>query len=403
MPPAPEYPFSERVASLRSSAIREILRVTNRPEVISFAGGLPAPELFPSEALAALAASLLGSPRGRAALQYSETEGHEGLRTRILERVPFPAGRFALEGALVTQGSQQGLDLLAKLFLDRGDEVLVETPAYVGALQVFRFFGAKIGFLPCDADGVLPGPLADALRRRPKLVYLTPTFQNPSGVCYPERRRTEVREALRGSEAIVVEDDPYRDIWFDAPPPPPVVAAHDPDRSVYLGSFSKTAVPGLRIGFLLGPPPIVRRCVLAKQATDLQTNSLGQHLVHDLLAHPGFERHVADLRAAYRARRDVLERALAARLAGALRWNRPGGGMFLWARLADGGDAADLLVHALEEGLAFVPGGEFHPEGEGKDTLRLNFTHSSEERLAEGVERLSRAFVRWRAAGRGAS
>jgi DNA-binding transcriptional MocR family regulator len=394
-PTEPRYPFSARVDALRSSAIREILRVTARPDVISLAGGLPAPELFPTEALAALAGELLRSPRGPAALQYSETEGHAPLREAILGRVPFPAGRFGLDATLVTQGSQQGLDLLAKLFLDPGDEVLVETPAYVGALQVFRFFRAKVTFLPCDADGVRPDALAGALRRRPKLLYLTPTFQNPSGVCYPAARRAEVRAALAGSDVIVLEDDPYRDIWFDAPPPPPVVAGHDPDRSVYLGSFSKTAVPGLRVGFLLGPPALVRRCVLAKQATDLQTNTLGQQLLHALLGHAGFERHVEGLRAEYRARRDALEGALAARLAGRLAWLRPGGGMFLWARLAGGGDAAELLTHALAEGLAFVPGGEFHAEGEGRDTLRLNFTHAAPARLDEGAERLARAFARW--------
>ncbi|WP_242337150.1 MULTISPECIES: aminotransferase-like domain-containing protein [Anaeromyxobacter] len=395
MPAAPEYPFSTRVASLKSSAIREILRVVARPDVISFAGGLPAPELFPTEALASLARELLSSPRGPAALQYAETEGHEGLRARILGRVPFPVGAFGDDGVLVTQGSQQGLDLLAKLFLDPGDEVLVETPAYLGALQVFRFFGARVTFLPCDAEGLRPDALADALRRRPKLLYLTPTFQNPSGVCYPEARRREVREVLRSSEVIVAEDDPYRDIWFDEAPPAPVVLGHDPARSVYLGSFSKTAVPGLRVGFLLGPPAIVRRCVLAKQATDLQTNSLGQHLLFDLLGQEGFARHVEGLRREYRARRDALDRGLAATLGERLTWNRPGGGMFLWARLTGGGDAAELLTHALAEGLAFVPGGEFHPEGEGKATLRLNFTHSAPARIAEGVARLGRAFGRW--------
>jgi 2-aminoadipate transaminase len=392
----PEYRLSGRAAALRSSAIREILRVTARPEVVSFAGGLPAPELFPTEVLATLAHRLLSSERGASALQYAQTEGHAGLRARVLARAPFPAGAFAEDGVLVTQGSQQGLDLLAKLFLDPGDEVLVETPAYVGALQVFRFFRARIRFLPCDAEGVRPEALADALRSRPKLVYLTPTFQNPSGVCYPEARRREVRDALRGSEAVVVEDDPYRDIWFDAPPPAPVLLGHDPERGVYLGSFSKTAAPGLRVGFLLGPPALVRRCVLAKQATDLQTNTLGQHLLLELLGHEGFTQHLADLRREYRARRDALHGALTASLAQRLSWNRPGGGMFLWARIRDGGDAAQLLAHALEEGLAFVPGGEFHAEGEGADTLRLNFTHPAPARIAEGVIRMARAFGRWR-------
>jgi DNA-binding transcriptional MocR family regulator len=176
----------------------------------------------------------------------------------------------------------------------------------------------------------------------------------------------------------------------------PVVTGLDPQRAVYLGSFSKIAVPGLRVGFLLGPPAIVRRCVLAKQATDLQTNSLGQHLLVALLAHEGFPGHVEGLRREYRARRDALDRGLAAALADRLSWNRPGGGMFLWARLTSGGDAAELLAHALEEGLAFVPGGEFHEHGDGKDTLRLNFTHSAPARIAEGVARLARAFARWR-------
>jgi DNA-binding transcriptional MocR family regulator len=391
-------PWSTRLAGLRSSAIREILRVVNRPEVISFAGGLPAPELFPVELLGRVAQALLAAPEGRQALQYGETEGVPILRERIAARAPFPAGRWTADDVLVTQGSQQGLDLVAKLFLDPGDEVLVETPAYVGALQAFRFFGARVTFLPCDADGILPDGLAEALHRRPKLVYLTPTFQNPSGTLYPERRRAAIREALAGADAtVVLEDDPYREIWFDAPAPAPVLSGFDPARSVYMGSFSKTAVPGLRVGFLLGPAPIVRRCVLAKQATDLHTNTLGQHLIARLLVEPEFEAHVASVRSAYRQRRDALHAALSARLASELEWSRPGGGMFLWARLIAGGDAAALLVKAIEEGLAFVPGGEFHAEGAGRDTLRLNFTHCDPAKLSEGVERLARALERGRA------
>ena len=389
------YSFSQRVGGLKSSAIRELLRVVGRPEVISFAGGLPAPELFPTELLGRISRELFQSREAQEALQYGETDGVPALRGRILARAPFAPGTFEADGVLVTQGSQQGLDLAAKLFLDPGDEVLVESPAYVGALQAFRFFGARMTFLPCDREGMDPEALRAALRRRPKLVYLTPTFQNPSGLCYSARRRLEVAEALRRSDAVLLEDDPYREIWFDAPPPPPIAAAVDPARRVYMGTFSKNAVPGLRIGFLLGPPPLVSRFALAKQPTDLHTNSLGQHLVLRLLAEPSFEEHVAGLRRAYGARRDVLDGELARCLGGRLSWRRPEGGLFLWARLTRGGDAEALLARALREGLAFVPGGEFHPEGEGRDTLRLNFSHSSEERLAEGVARLARAMEAW--------
>jgi 2-aminoadipate transaminase len=398
MPSADDgYRFAARVAGLKSSAIREILRVVNRPDVISFAGGLPAPELFPTELLGVLARDLFLSREAAQALQYGETEGILALRERILQRAPFPASTFGPDGVIVTHGSQQGLDLVAKLFIDPGDEVLVETPAYVGALQALTFLGARVTFIPCDGEGILPDALAAALRRRPKLLYLTPTFQNPSGLCYSARRRVEVREALAGSDTLLVEDDPYRELWYDAPPPAPVAEDLDPSRFLYMGSFSKTAVPGLRVGFALGPPALIRRCVLAKQAADLHTNSLGQHLLSRLLAEPAFDEHVAGLRRAYRARRDALDAALAARLPSELSWTRPGGGMFLWARLAGGGDAAELLKFALAEGLAFVPGGEFHAEGQGRDTLRLNFSHSGEEKLGEGVERLARAMERWRA------
>jgi DNA-binding transcriptional MocR family regulator len=386
--------MSSRVATLQSSAIREILRVVNRPDVISLAGGLPGEDLFPVAVLGRIAAELFASEEAPRALQYAETEGHAGLRERIAARLPPGVPFRSPDELLVTQGSQQGLDLIAKLVLDPGDEVLVETPAYLGGLQTFRFFGARVTFLPCDREGALPDALAAALRRSPKLVYLTPTFQNPSGVCWSARRRAEVCEVLAGSEPLVIEDDPYRALWYDAEPPAPLCAALDPGRSVYLGSFSKTAVPGLRVAFLAGAAPLVRSCVLAKQATDLHTNTLGQHLLFRFLGGPELDAHVAGLRAEYRRRRDALEAALRAEVGDRLRWDRPAGGMFLWARLAGGGDAARLLERALAEGLAFVPGGEFHAPGGGRDTLRLNFTHAGEARLAEGAARLARALAR---------
>lgn len=389
------YRFSRRVDGLKSSAIREILQVVNRPDVISFAGGLPGADLFPTEHIARLADELLHSDQAAQALQYSETEGHAGLRERIAARLAFSAAP-AVDRILVTQGSQQGIDLLSKLFLDPGDEVLVETPAYLGALQVFRFFGAKITFVACDDDGMLPDALAAALQSKPKLVYLTPTFQNPSGLCYPEARRAEIRRVLAASDAVVVEDDPYRDLWYDAAPPRPLIDGLDPARGVYLGSFSKTAMPGLRIGYLVGAPELVRRCVQVKQATDLQTNTLGQHLLFRYLGEPAFDAHVAGLRRAYGERRDAMDAALSEALAAELRWRRPAGGMFVWATLATGGSAAEILPHCLKEGLAFVPGAEFHPAGEGLRTLRLNFTHAQPDRLREGVARLARGLQAYR-------
>jgi DNA-binding transcriptional MocR family regulator len=286
--------------------------------------------------------------------------------------------------------------LLSKLFLDPGDEVLVESPAYLGALQAFRFFGAKVTFLPCDGEGLEPDALREALERNPKLLYITPTFQNPSGLCYSARRREELREVLKASSVLVVEDDPYRELWYDEPPPPPLVVGLDPERFVYLGSFSKTAAPGLRIGFLVGASALVRRCVQVKQATDLQTNTLGQHLMFALLGEQSFADHVHALRRTYAARRNALEQALREKLSSELTWRKASGGMFFWVRLSRGGNAAELLSLAIEEGLAFVPGGEFHPQGQGLDTIRLNFTHAAEPRLREGVERLGRALERYR-------
>jgi 2-aminoadipate transaminase len=386
------YRFSQRVGGLQSTAIREILQVVNRPDVISFAGGLPDPKLFPTEHIAELSQTIFRGANAGQSLQYSETEGHPGLRDRIIENVPFAKGTFDRSNVLVTQGSQQGIDLLAKLFLDPGDEVLVESPSYLGALQVFRFFGAKITYLPCDEEGLVPEALAEALLRKPKLLYVTPTFQNPTGLCYPESRRAALRKVLAGSDVLLVEDDPYHDLWYDTPPPAPLTTGMDPKYSVYLGSFSKTSVPGLRVGFLISNADLVKKCVQVKQATDLQTNTFGQHLLYHFLGEKAFSEHVGMLRKIYGSRRDAFDLALRSRLGGRLQWRKPSGGMFFWARLAEGGNAKSLLPLALDEGLAFVSGAEFFPAGQGMDTIRLNFTHADEDRLREGVERLTRAF-----------
>ena len=385
--------LAARAAGVGASPVREILALTARPEVVSFAGGLPAAELFDDAGLrAAFDAVLREAPR--TALQYSTTEGDPALRATVAARLAARGLPTEADDLLVTGGSQQGLSLLATTLLEPGDTVLVEDPTYLAALQVFGFAGARVLPVPSDADGILPEAL-DALvaAERPKLLYLIPTFQNPTGRTLPAERRAAVAEVAARRGLWVVEDDPYGELRYSGEPVP-WVASHPgaEDRTALLGSFSKIMVPGLRLGWLRAPGALLRACVIAKQAADLHTSTVDQAAAARYFADTDLDAHLALLRAAYRDRRDALLAGLPAALPPGSTWNRPDGGMFLWVRLPDGHDATALLRTAVTHDVAFVPGAPFFAGRPDPATLRMSFVTHTPDEITEGLRRLALAF-----------
>jgi 2-aminoadipate transaminase len=388
------FRFSERTRGFRPSAIRELLKTTVTPDVISFAGGLPAPELFPVEAMGEVVRRVLAG-EGPAALQYGVSEGHLPLREWVCGHLAGTGGMsVAPEQVLITNGSQQGLDLIAKVLLDPGDLVLVENPAYVGALQAFKSYQAEIVGIPGDSDGIRTDLLAgtlDRLPRRPKFLYLIPNFQNPTGTSLSAERRAEVVGIARAHGVPIVEDDPYGLLRYSGPDLPPMAAHTGAPSVVYLGTSSKILAPGLRIAWLVATDTgLMERLVAAKQAADLHTSGFSQRAVCGFLQIPGaLDRHVGRLRAAYTRRRDAMLHALEQHLPEECGWTRPNGGLFLWVRLPEGIDACDLLGDAAREKVAFVPGEPFWVGKPKRNTMRLNFSNSTEERIREGVGRLA--------------
>ncbi|HCA84701.1 MAG TPA: transcriptional regulator [Streptomyces sp.] len=384
--------FAARAASVGGSPVREILALTARPEVISFAGGLPAPELFDAEGLAAAFRQVLTETPGRA-LQYSTTEGDPALRAAVADRLTGRGLPTVPDELLVTTGSQQALSLLATALLEPGDVVLVEDPCYLAALQTFAFAGARVVPVPCDEDGVLPEAL-DALvaRERPKLLYLVPNFQNPTGRTLPAERRRAVAGIAARRGLWVVEDDPYGELRYDGEPAPWLTGLPEAaDRTVLLGSFSKIMAPGLRLGWLRAPVGLHRACVVVKQAADLHTSTVDQAAAARYLAATDLDAHLDRVRGAYRERRDAMLAGLPGALPGGSRWNRPAGGMFVWASLPAGLDATALLRTAVEHDVAYVPGAPFFAAEPDPATLRLSFTTHTPDEIREGLLRLAKA------------
>jgi len=380
------WTLARRAAKMNPSVIREILKVTDKPGIISFAGGLPSPETFPVDAFAEACARVLRDD-GQAALQYAASEGHTPLREWVAHHLPWPVDPSQV---LITSGSQQGLDLVAKVLIDSGSRVLVESPTYLGALQAFMPMEPAFEGMAGDAEGVDP----DDLRRRApgaRLAYLLPSFQNPTGRTMSESRRTAVVAAAAATGLPIVEDNPYGELWFHTPPPPPLAARH-PEGCIYLGSFSKVLAPGLRLGFLIAPRPLYPKLLQAKQAADLHTPGFNQRLVSFLLEGDFLQRHVPAIRALYRARCSTMLAALQREMAGlGVQWNAPAGGMFLWLRLPSGMDATALLPRAVARGVAFVPGAPFHADRPDARTLRLSFVTATPEQIDRGIAALADA------------
>ncbi|WP_234045824.1 aminotransferase-like domain-containing protein [Streptomyces adelaidensis] len=388
-PGVPVPAFAGRVAAVGGSPVRDILAVTSRPEVVNFAGGLPAPELFDTEGIAAAYRDVLAESAGRA-LQYATTEGEPVLRAALAARYTARGLPTDADGMLVTTGSQQALSLLATALLEPGDVVLVEDPCYLAALQVFRFAGARVVAVPGDEHGVDPQALAELVARtRPKLFYTVPTFQNPTGRTLPAERRAAVASVAARLGLWIVEDDPYGELRFEGERVP-WIAAHPgaEDRTALLGSFSKVMAPGMRLGWLRAPAGLRRACAVAKQAADLHTPTVNQLAAARYLADRDLDAHVVRVAAAYRERRDVMLDGLATALPEGSTWHRPEGGMFLWARLPSSYDTTALLPRVVGHDVAYVPGAPFYAGEPDRSTLRLCFVTQAPGEIREGLRRL---------------
>ena len=416
---------AQRMQWMSASTIRELLKLTEKPDIISFGGGMPAPEVFPVNEFRAAADRVL-SRHGGQALQYSATEGYRPLREWIVAQMARYGIESAPENVLITSGSQQALDLIGKIMINPGDLILTERPSYMGALQAWRAYQAEFVTVPVDDDGLRVDLLEDALCAGPKFMYILPNFQNPGGVTLSLERRRQLIEIADHYGVPIIEDDPYGELRYEGDHLPSLVVIdaermksqslrapngdayyaleHTPGNGraymrgnvIYLSTFSKTLAPGLRLAWLVAPVEVVQRCVIAKQGMDLHTATLNQMIAHEILTGGDgnfLDTHVRLIRSVYRERRDAMLSAMEAYFPESVHWTTPHGGLFLWVTLPEGLDAAELLKDALAHKVAYVPGGAFHPDGDGHNTLRLNFSLCDPQRIETGIRRLGEVFA----------
>jgi 2-aminoadipate transaminase len=386
------WQLARRTERMNPSVIREILKLTEQPGIISLAGGLPAPETFPAEAMR-MAADRVLRESPREALQYAASEGFAPLREWVAEELATQGMQVDAEHVMITTGSQQGLDLVAKALVDPGSRVAVESPTYLGALQAFAPCEPEFTPVECDDNGPLPEALQrDA--RGARFLYVLPNFQNPSGRSIGAARRDEIARTAEAIGLPIVEDNPYGELWFDSAPPAPI-AARWREGTVYLGSFSKVLAPGLRLGYVVAPDAVYPKLLQAKQAADLHTPGFNQRLVHEVIRDGFLRDHVPTIRARYKTQRDAMQAALLAHLptrgGRACRWSVPGGGMFFWLELPTHIDAEALLPRAIARGVAFVPGAPFFAGAAKRNTLRLSFVTVPPEQIERGVRAIAAA------------
>lgn len=383
--------FARRMSNVHKSFIREIMKVIGDPEVISFAGGLPNPDFFPVQAVAEATQQVL-KESGRDALQYSTSEGYGPLREYIASRYRQKWG-WDVDPAqiIITNGSQQGIDLVGKVFLNQGDSVLLERPGYLGAIQALTMYEPKFVSVPLREDGIDIDQLRQTLAAQPvKLFYAVPNFQNPSGLTYSGEKRQEVAHVLADYNLVFLEDDPYHELRFMGQDQPPL-KHYLQDQAVLLGSFSKIIAPGVRLGWVYASRPIMEKVLIAKQGADLHSNYLAQRIVHRYVQDNNLEEHLAQVRAVYRRQRNVMVEAIEELFPEEVQFTRPEGGMFVWVTLPERMSALELLEHAARLKVAFVPGQPFYIDGGGHNTMRLSFSSSDEATIEEGVKRLAQA------------
>ena len=397
-----EQRFAHRTQRMGSSAIRELLKLTEHPEFISFAGWLPAPEVFPVEKVTEAVDTLMKEMPTQA-LQYSTTEGYRPLREHLARKMSEPGIAIGKDDILITSGSQQALDLIGKLFIDPGDRVIVEAPTYLGALQAWNAYEADYVCVRSDEQGMVVEELAEALRSNPKLIYLVPNFHNPSGATLTLERRKLLVKMADEAGVPIVEDDPYGQLRFEGDALPSLLTLDVQNRRdagatngymgnvIYLSTFSKILAPGLRVAWAIAPVPVMRKMVHAKQGSDLQTSTFNQMLAYEVAREGYLDSHIEIIRNIYRERRDVMLAAMKQHMPPGARWNKPEGGMFLWCTLPDGVSSSVLLQHCLKNKVAFVPGDSFFPCEGGENTMRLNFSNAKPEMIREGIARLGAA------------
>jgi len=394
-----EYRYANRTQRMGSSVIRELLKLTEQPDIISFAGGLPAPEVFPVKQFKEACISVLDTCGGQA-LQYGTTEGYRPLRDMIARHTARYSVNINAENILITSGSQQALDFLGRLFINQGDHIVVESPTYLGALQAWNAYGAQYISVPSDENGMVVDELEKALRIGPKFIYVLPNFQNPTGTTLSLERRMKLVELADSYGVPIIEDDPYGQLRYEGDHLPSVVSLDAQYRGdeatftgnvIYLSTFSKLLAPGIRLAWVIAPAQVIRKLVMTKQAADLHTATFNQVVAYEVGKGGFLDEHVKFIRQVYKERRDVMLDTMEEVWPAETRWTRPEGGMFLWGILPAEMDAAEVLKVTLKQKVAFVPGGPFHPNGGGQNTMRINFSYSNPETIREGMTRLGLA------------
>jgi 2-aminoadipate transaminase len=383
--------FAGRTAHMKRSTIREILKLTSQPDVISFAGGLPAPEFFPIERVKQ-AADLALSEMGQAALQYSTSEGMPELRTLIAERLSTGKLTVNPDQILITTGSQQGLDLIGRMLVDEGDAVIVENPTYLGMLMAWRPYNPHYLPVTTDVEGTQVESLEPLMQQNPKIMYIVPNFQNPGGTTMSLARREKLVSLLAAYDMPMIEDNPYGELRYNGDPIPSIMSLDaanlDDGHVIYVGTFSKVLTPGLRIGWVAASSVVIDKLVQAKQSADLHSSTLDQFIVYEVARDGFLDAHISHLRDVYRERRDVMLAAMERYFPAEVTWSKPEGGLFLLVAAPVGVDTTELLAEAVKRKVAFVPGGDFHIDGSGVNTFRLNFSNAQPDMIEAGIERL---------------
>ncbi|QAT40235.1 PLP-dependent aminotransferase family protein [Clostridium sp. JN-9] len=389
--------FADRTSFLKASEIRELLKLTEKPEVISFAGGLPAPELFPIEKIEKISQKVLEED-GRSALQYSATEGYKPLREIIAKQRMIPVGiNVTYDNILITSGSQQALEFSAKLFVNKDDIIMCESPSYLGAINAFNAYQPKYVEIPMDEFGMKVDVLEEQLKKHPdaKMIYTIPDFQNPSGNTMSIERRRKVAELAAKYKIPVIEDCPYGELNFEGKPYPSIKSFDTEGYVIYLGTFSKIFCPGYRIGWVCAEPEILKKYILVKQGADLQCSTISQREIALFMETYNLNNHIENIKIVYKNRRDLMLKTMKENFPKEVIYTHPKGGLFTWVQLREDIDANEVLQQALKENVAFVPGASFFPNGGHKNYFRMNYSNMCEDKIVEGVKRLGKVLDKY--------